>query len=47
MTEKLKRLLEKANEVSLQKDEDGTVADLGPAPTGHLINKEVEDENDK
>lgn len=44
MSKKLKQLLEQANAKSLQ--EDGTVADLGPAPTGHIVDdkKEKEDE---
>lgn len=47
MSEKLQRLLEKANEKALQKTEDGTVADLGLAPTGHIVNDKIEEETDE
>lgn len=43
MSEKLKVLLEKANSKN-QKKEDGTVSDLGLAPTGHITNDEDKDE---
>lgn len=47
MNDTIKRLLEQANAPA--KNEDGTVADLGPAPTGHkthLVNCSDEDEKE-
>ena len=47
MSEKLKILVEKANRKRFKKEEDaGTVADLGPAPTGHFINKKDDEKGD-